>query len=124
MRLTNRDISDNYRNEQYYFIQSDFLSAFAYWVINQSKNNTELLTPSLIAFEKYTSQKFYSKEIVVEFTYSELSEFVNEEVFKSIPEILQLNESFPPFEWIDLGALARNVFYMLLREYITQSLEE
>ena len=55
----------------------------------------------------------------VKFAYEELSEIVNDKVFESIPEILALNEMKPDF--IDLGALARNVFFMILRQYITEA---
>jgi len=39
-------------------------------------------------------------------------------LFIAIPELMELNEMKPDF--YDLGALARNVFYMICREQITQ----
>ena len=71
----------------------------------------------------------------VEFTYEKLNSLITEDVFESIPEIEELNHRKngrdgmgfssrfdtpePDDDFIDLGALARNVFYMIMRESIT-----
>ena len=137
MKLTNLDISTHYRNHEYYFMRSDFLGAFAYWVVAQSPYDTPNITKPLKAFKKYIASKI-KDGIPEKFTYDELNEFINENVFESIPEIEKLNhakieidnfiasssrfhKTKPDYDYIDLGALARNVFFMLLREHITQT---
>ena len=136
MKLTNLDISTNYRDREYWFMRSDFLGAFAYWVVAQSPYDTPGITPALKAFGEYVAKRI-KDGIPEKFTYTDLQEFINEKVFESIPEIKKLNhpkidigqqinfsdrysKSKPDYDFIDLGALARNVFYMLLRESITQ----
>ena len=134
-KLTNLDISTHYKDKEYWFMRSDFIGAFAYWVVVQSPYDAPYFTQALKAFEKYVSSHI-EDGIPKQFTYSELSEFINEDVFAAIPEINILNrplvssgqaydnrhnEPHPAFDFIDLGALARNMFYMILRENITQS---
>ena len=134
MRLTNLDITTNYKDKEFWFMRSDFLGAFAYWAVAQSPYDTPDITPALKAFNDYISGKIQSNP--VKFTYSELQEFINEKVFESIPEIEKLNhpkidvgqkinfcdrysQPKPDYDFIDLGALARNIFFMLMRESIT-----
>ena len=134
-KLTNLDISTHYKDREYWFMRSDFMGAFAYWVVAQSPYDAPYFTQALKAFEKYIANHI-EDGIPKQFTYNELSEFINEDIFETIPEINLLNrplissgqaydnrynEPHPNFDFIDLGALARNVFYMLLRENITQS---
>ena len=133
-RLTNRDISIYYRDREYWYMRSDFLGAFAYWVVAQSPYDTPDITSALEAFGEYVSKRIADGE-AEKFTYNDLSQFISDAVFESIPEIEKLNhpkvssgsgydnrhsEPHPDYDFIDLGALARNVFYMLLREAITQ----
>jgi len=134
--LTNHDISTHYRDREYYFMRSDFLGAFSYWVVAQSPYDVPELTPALKAFEKMVSNKI-KDGIPAKFTYESLKQFINEDIFEVIPEIEILNHPKisegvgyqnrhnelpmnPDYDFIDLGALARNVFFMLLRESITQ----
>ena len=134
MRLTNLDIANNYKDKEFWFMRSDFLGAFAYWAVAQSPYDTPDIMPALKAFAEYLSAKI--KENPVKFTYTELQEFINEKVFESIPEIEKLNhpkidvgqkinfcgrdfEPKPDYDFIDLNALARNIFFMLMRENIT-----
>ena len=136
-RLTNLDISTYYRDREYWLMKNNFLGAFAYWVVAQSPYDTPGINPALGAFNKYISVQVGNVH-PVKFTYDELSAFINEDIFESIPEIEALNHpkidngqryvfvdrySTPEadYDFIDLGALARNIFYMLLREQITQS---
>lgn len=134
-KLTNLDISTHYRDREYWFMRSDFMGAFAYWVVVQSPYDAPYFTQALKAFEKYVSSHI-EDGIPKQFTYDELDEFINEDIFEAIPEINLLNrplissgqaydnrhnKSHPNFDFIDLGALARNIFYMVLRENITQS---
>ena len=135
MRLTNLDISTNYRDREYWFMRSDFLGAFAYWVVAQSPYDTPDIMPALKAFGEYIALRIRDG-IPEKFTYAELQEFINEKVFESIPEIKKLNhpkidvgqkinfcdrysKPKPDYDFIDLGALARNIFFMLMRESIT-----
>ncbi len=139
MKLTNLDISTHYRDGEYYFMRSDFLGAFAYWVVSQSPYDTPDITEPLNAFGKFIAERI-KDDIPEKFTYDELSKFINEDIFEAIPEIEKLNhakielkgfmatssryhKTKPDYDYIDLGALARNIFYMLLREQITQRYE-
>ena len=119
-KLTNRDIAAHYRDGEYYFFPKDFLSALSYWIVAQNPNRQLIdVNPALLAFQDYIAPKFKYVRIPEQFTYDQLSEIVSGDVFEKIPAIMELNTMEPDF--IDLGALARNVFFMMLREQITQS---
>ena len=84
-------------------------------------NKTFILEKPLNAYTKHLQQKYFkTKDTVREFTYDRLEAFISEDIFIAIPEVMALNEMQPDF--IDLGALARNMFYMICREQITQPL--
>ena len=118
--LTNRDISEKYRAIEMWLLPSDFLGAFAYWVTAQNPNKAVLeVKPSLVAFKDHILSAFKNNLLPEKFTYDRLQEYINDKAFERIPAILALNEMKP--DYIGLGALARNVFYMILREHITQS---
>ena len=118
-RLCNNDISTHYRDIEIWLMPSSFLGAFAYWVVAQNPNDELIdIVPALSAFKNYIFSQFVNPEIPEKFTYKLLSDLINDDVFEAMPDILALNELKPDF--IDLGALARNVFYMILRECITQ----
>jgi hypothetical protein len=133
-KLTNLDISTHYKDRKYWLMRSDFNSAFAYWVVYQSPYDTPNITPSLIAFGKYIATIIPERE-VVNFSYTELSEILSEKIFEKIPEIEALNhrkndrdgngfcsryeQPNPDDDFIDLSALSRNIFYMILRNSIT-----
>ena len=136
-KLTNHDISTHYRDREYWLMRPDFLGAFSYWVVSQSPYDTPDITPALVAFSGYVNKRI-KDGIPEKFTYDELSKFINEDVFEAIPEIEKLNnpkidvgqtinfcsrydKPKADCDFIDLGALARNVFYMILRESITQN---
>lgn len=136
MRLTNLEILTNYRDRDYWLMRSDFLGAFAYWAVAQSPYDTPDIDLALKAFGEYVASRV-KDGIPEKFTYAELQDFINEKVFESIPEIEKLNhpkidvgqtinfcdrysKPKPDYDFIDLSALARNIFYMLLRESITQ----
>lgn len=137
-RLTNLDISTHYRGREYCFMRSSFLAAFAYWVVSQSPYDVPEITPALQAFKDYVGEIIKEGKAKM-FTYESLKDVVNEDVFERIPAIEVLNhpkiegarngeimftsrfhQPKPDYDFIDLGALSRNVFYMLLREQITQ----
>ena len=143
MRLTNNDISIQHKDRPYWIMRSDILSAFAYWVVKQSPYHTPDISAALIAFNKYLDKAFKypedttspHNEMPREFSYEELNALIHEDVFEKIQEIEILNhpkisegEEYnnrhnvygADFDFIDLGALARNIFYMVLREIITQ----
>ena len=118
-RLCNNDISTHYRDIEIWLMPSSFLGAFAYWVVAQNPNDELIdIVPALSAFKNYIFSQFANPKIPKKFTFKLLSDLISEEAFEAMPDILALNELKPDF--IDLGALARNVFYMILRECITQ----
>ncbi len=120
-KLHNIDISNQYRDIEMHLMLSDFQGALAYWVTKQNNNKTFIVDRPLEAWTKYLQQKYFkNKDDVVMFTYDKLSKLINEDIFIAIPEIMELNEMEPDF--IDLCALARNMFYMICREQITQPL--
>ena len=118
LKLTNRDISQNYRDVKLWLMPSDFLGAFAYWVTALTNNDTYKVDAALNAFKDHVNSFFDNVLMPQQFTYKQTQEVVNEEVFKNIPEIMQLNKMKPDF--IDLSALERNVFYMVLRQEIAE----
>lgn len=139
-RLTNLDISTHYRDREFWLMRYDFLAAFAYWVVAQSPYDVPDIKAALTEFSEYVGKKIKADD-AVKFTYDDISEFITEDVFVSIPEILALNvcraedgskaryrfvtrysKPDPDYGFIDLGALARNVKFMIMREKITQSL--
>lgn len=134
-KLTNLDISIHYRDKEYWLTRSYFMGAFAYWVVVQSPYDTPDIKDALEAFSLYVGKRI-GKDMPKKFTYETLLEFINEDVFEGIPEIGKLNhpkidtgakyvfvsrdsKPHPDYDFIDTGALARNVFYMILRESIT-----
>lgn len=118
-RLCNNDISTHYRELEFYVLPSEFLGALAYWITVQNPNRAIInLTPPLRAFKEYIFTFFPNPLIPEKHTFKTLQKIISEETLETIPEILELNHIKPDF--IDLGALARNIFYMILREHITQ----
>lgn len=118
-QLTNLDISMHYRDTKFYALPSEFRGAFAYWVTAQNPNKALIdMRLSLAAFDTYVLSFFDKPNIPEKFNFERLENMINEKAFGSIPDILALNKLKPDF--IDLGALARNIFYMILREHITQ----
>ena len=144
MKLTNNDISIQHKDRTYWLMKSDILGAFAYWVVKQSPYDTPNITTALKAFDKYLEKTFQANFSLIKhkqshmprkFSYQELSDLITESTLEAIPEIEILNHCKisegaeynnrhnvynPDFDFIDLGALARNIFYMILREIITQ----
>ena len=139
-KLTNLDISTHYRDREYWLMKSDFMAAFAYWVVSQSPYNAPDISPALKAFEKYIDVFVIKKgrHLPHKFNYETLGALLGDDVFETIPDIEVLNHPKidtgaeilfvsrysspkPDYDFIDLGALSRNVFYMILRENITQA---
>ncbi len=119
-KLSNLDISQNYRDIILWLFPSDLTAALAYWIVRQNPNNTFIADKPVEAFAKYIKPFFPEPKLPTKFNYKQLSDIIDEDVFESIPEILELNEMKPDF--IDLGALARNTFYSVLREAITSGI--
>ena len=118
-RLTNLDISTHYSDIELCVCLSSLSAAFAYWVIAQNPNKRLIdIRPSLREFNEYVAESFENPKLPQKFTYQELQELIDADELAKLPEVLALNELKPDF--IDLHALARNVFYMILREHITQ----
>lgn len=118
--LYNREISENYQNEKFYLMIHDFRGAMAYWLARQEINTKIDINKPLDAFTKYLKQKYFkTNDTVREFSYEQLNNLITEDLFIAIPELMELNE-IEGKGFYDLGALARNVFYMICREQITQ----
>lgn len=120
----NRAISDNYRDYEFWLMPSQFIGAFAYWVAALSPKGIFVVNQALNKFYyRIVNPAFENLEVPQKFTLGQLEELINEERFKKIPEILVLNEGqIFKDDFIDLGALAREVLYTIAREQITQPL--
>jgi len=138
-KLTNRDISQQYSGTEFYLTKSELLGTFAGWVVQHSPYDTPNITKVLKAWDKFLSMKFDTSDKVAKFTYNELSDYISSDTFEAIPEIEKLNnpkiksglmfsscsryhKTKADYDFIDLGALSRNIFYDICRSHITQSL--
>ncbi len=130
--LTNKDISENYRDVEMYLMRKDFTGQFANWVVQQSPYACPDITAALVAFDAYVLEVMAGEE-VKKFTYDELNDIITEAAFERIPAVLALNVAKvtsgagyrnrhnrpqPDYDFIDLGALARNIFYSIVRNHI------
>ena len=130
--LTNQDISIHFRDVSMWLMRKDFTGQFANWVVQQSPYEVPDIQDSLLAYANYVSLAF-GAESCKEFSYDELAAIVHEDEFEKIPAILALNVPkvssgsgyarrhvvmHPDYDFIDLGALARNVFYSMVRSHI------
>ena len=134
MRLTNLDISTNHRGVSMWLMRKDFTGMFARWVVEQSPYEVPDISAALTEWAAYISLEVMGDETCKEFSYDELAAIVHEDVFESIPAILALNvaklgsadivftsrydQPHPDYDFIDLGALARNIFYSIVRSHI------
>ena len=138
-KLTNRDISEQYSTAEFYLMKPELLGTFASWLIQQSPYDTPNITKAVKAYDKFLSVKFDTVDAVKTFTYKELSDYISDDVFESIPEIEKFNnpkidkgqtfatcsryhKTKADYDFVDLGALARNIFYAICRNQITQPL--
>lgn len=136
-RLTNLDISTHYSDRKIYLCRSDLISAFAYWAHYQSPYDTPDLREAIKAFAEYISPHF-EKIDFVEFGWEGLRRLLEDKEFEKIEPIRKLNDRangreggmsictrfdkpHPDDDFIDLGALAHNIFYMVFRQEITHS---
>lgn len=131
-RLTNLYISQEYSGEIIYMMRKGFTGQFARWVVEQSPYPCPDITAALVAFDAYVLEVMGGEECK-KFTYDELNDIITEAAFERIPAILELNVakvttgagyanrhniSHPDYDFIDLGALARNIFYSIVRAHI------
>jgi hypothetical protein len=139
-KLTNLDISEQYKDTEFYLMKDELLGTFACWLIRQSPYDTPDINNALEAYNKFLEIKFNTEDKVVKFTYEELSKYISEDIFEGIPEIEIFNHSKKDagegfiasssrydktktdYDFVDLNALACNIFYGICREYITQPL--
>ena len=122
--LTNRDISEQYRDIKLHLMISDFTGSLAGCATKQlsKHDNYDLISPAVNAYSKFLKQRYFQTvETVKEMDYELIRHLTDEDIFIAIPEIMALNE-IAGSTFVDLGALSRNVFYHILRENITQPL--
>ena len=119
--LTNNDIKRHFKDIELHLMLDDFVSAFSYWIVFQNPNSYLGVEKAIKAYENYLLKNlFKTKNSVEKLNFETIKSFVSSKIFESIPEIFEFNQSEPDF--IDLGALERNIFYMILRLEITQPL--
>ena len=119
-KLTNQDISAKFRDIELHLMINEFKASFAYWATYQNPFGCKGVEKAITAYGEFLKNTFPEKESVVKMNYEQIKALVSDDVFESIPEILELNQTKGDF--ICLGALSRNVFYMILRNQITQPL--
>ena len=132
--LTNADISTHYSDVTVYMMRKGFTGPFANWVVQQSPYQVPDITQALVGFNGYVTEVMAGEE-GKKFSYDELNEIISEQAFEKIPTVLALNQPKigsgpgwesryrnenrnPDYDFIDLGALARNVFYSIIRNHI------
>lgn len=119
--LSNIEIYENFNNEIFYLMIGDFVGAFAYHVAELKHKSKVDIEKPLNAWINFLQKKYFCiDEHVESFTFEQLSKLITEDLFIAIPEIYELNQ-IESKDFYDLSALARNVFYMICREKITQS---
>lgn len=119
-KLNNKDIREIYFDKEMYLSINELLSAFSYWIVYQNYYIEKGVDKAIKAYKEFLETKFTEENPIIKLSPEELKAYVSEDLFASIPEIFKLNQTKPNF--IDLGALSRNVFYMILRLEITQPL--
>jgi len=131
--LTNADISRDFRHVEVYMMRKGFTGQFARWVVEQSPYGCPDITAALTEFDAYVVLEVMEGEKVKKFSYEELNGIISEEVFETLPAVLALNVAkvtegagyrnrhrvpHPDYDFIDLGALARNIFYSIIRNHV------
>ncbi len=115
----NASLMRDYSKEEFYLMASDFKGAFACWVARQNHNeDVKVVDNALDGFNLYIADFFDNQEVPQKFNHTRLEAIINEKAFMGISAIMGLNELTPDF--IDLGALSRNVLYMIFREAILE----
>jgi hypothetical protein len=135
--LCNRDISQGYQGCAFWLYRSDIIAAFAYWIVKQSPYEVPYITRVLQELDRYVKDQFPGKnEVPVRCTYQELHQKILRGGWSNLPcmcklstpkrvsedPIIFISEGTnldPAEDFIDLYALAKNVFYAIMREEIT-----
>lgn len=115
-------IRNEYPNSVFYLMKRDFTSAFIYSLVELHSKTYTLafeLIPAIEAFAEYIDTFFPTK--VEKFIIKDLDFMINENAFCMIPNIHKLNITSPAdtSSFIDLGALASNIKFVVLREALT-----
>ena len=117
--MTNRDITEKYsRSDQTFIIGlTDFIGSFAKFVAKQGLENFNNIDKATDEYKIFLlNTLFENNEHFIDISYSKINEYTSVELFEKLPNVLKLNETENDF--IDLGALSRNVFYDIIREGI------
>lgn len=123
-KLTNLDISKQYKDLIIYAMKHEFIGAFACWVIRQNEEGQDLnlCFKAVEAYSKWLKAKFPSSGTIKKLNTKQVQNLTSVKVFESIPEILALNQ-IEGNGMVALGALSNNVYFQILREHITQPLD-
>lgn len=133
MKLTNLDVSKKYSNKIFLFSLNDFVSMFSYWVVQQHPYSFEVLNDSVKAYSKYIQKNVeFGKLGFAGLSLKDLSNINNEARLFDVKEIAQLNKPKkesdetihfvsryigikPEFDFVDIGALASNINYTMVK---------
>ena len=112
--MTNRELSLTCSNNEYYVMVSDFIGSFAKWTAKQGIRNHSNIDSATDSYKLYLLNTIFDGyDDVKKLSYHDIKELTSEDLFETIPNILELNNLKNDF--IDLGALSRNVFYDIIR---------
>jgi hypothetical protein len=122
-----------------HLMRKDFTAHFARWVVQQSPYPCPDITAALVAFDAFVLEILGGEE-AKQFSYDEVRDICSEDIFEKIPAILALNvakfgsadivftsrydQPHPDHDFIDLGALGRNIFYSIIRHHINWADED
>lgn len=120
-KFCNAQLSKDYRGKdiEFWLFPTDLTAALAYWIVKQNNNeDVKVIDKAVGAYHKFLIDDWREINIMFphKFMYEQIAELTSEKIFMAIPEIRVLNDGKPDF--IDLGALSRNVFYMIIREQV------
>ncbi len=133
--LTNLKISTDYRDIEMWLMRGDFTGQFARMVVEQSPYECPDLAGPLDEFNAYVSE-LMAGETCKLFTYDELNAAITEDKLMALPAVALLNECkvnsgsgyrnrhnkpHPDYDFIDISALARNIFYDMMRDHINHA---
>jgi len=121
-KLTNKDISDNFSDESFYLMKHNFIGAFAKNVYAMGVDilNDEYKAAAVKEYGEFLNIHFKSHDYVIHANYQEVHNLTSVDLFEMLPNVITLN-NFDLFgsSFISIGALSRNVFYDILRDYIS-----
>ena len=123
--LTNSDISRHYRDFEFHLCVNDIASAMQYWLNVQGKQMADkhLLYVAGLEYEKHLLKyHFNNNNSFRVFTYHQLEDLISLPNFTKVEALVNVNQRPEGEDFIDLGALARNVRYMVMRLQIVEPL--